>query len=560
MKIPLQEFEQLIDEKILKRGLSYFNGGVITDCEETSPGKYVATISGSEDYKVRLHLQEDVIIEHDCNCPFVMGPVCKHVVAVIFYMRNGILELDQQLSKAPKRKNIKSSAKQVKELLNVVSHDELKEFVHQNSKKDKKFKNYFLSSFGHLNQSNSKEYFQNQINSILESAAGRDGWISWSDMKYVVKATAPILDNAEQYLVNKKFESVFYISTAMLEEMTEALQFGDDSNGDIGYFIDSAFRLLLELIEEGLPNILKSEIFEYCISSFNNKLFDGWDWHLGMIEIACDLIEIDNDVDVVLKCLDNVKGDYLKQQAQSLKLDLLRRYRSKEEVEVFINKNISNHSIRSKEIEIAFENKNYERVVSLSIDGISSDKEDKPGLVKIWYNWLLKVAQAKKDNPKIIEYARFLFIDNFHPKQDYYQILKDTVEVENWHPFLEKIITEITPKGNWTYTELIRSIYINEEWWDRLFFMLRDNISLKNIEQNEKYLSNNFTPELIEMYSERIISYLDRHLGRKNYQNACMYLRRMKNLGGHDKVKELIELLKEKYPRRLALLDELKRV
>ena len=36
MRIPLNEFEQLIDEKILKRGLSYFKGGAITDFSEIS--------------------------------------------------------------------------------------------------------------------------------------------------------------------------------------------------------------------------------------------------------------------------------------------------------------------------------------------------------------------------------------------------------------------------------------------------------------------------------------------------------------------------------------------
>lgn len=34
MQIPLNKFEQLIDERILKRGLSYFNGDAITDFAE----------------------------------------------------------------------------------------------------------------------------------------------------------------------------------------------------------------------------------------------------------------------------------------------------------------------------------------------------------------------------------------------------------------------------------------------------------------------------------------------------------------------------------------------
>jgi len=379
-------------------------------------------------------------------------------------------------------------------------------------------------------------------------------------MKYVVNTTEPFLENAEKYLANNNFENVFFISTALLEEMTEAFQYGDDSNGDLGYFVESAMELLSKLTQEKLPKILKDEIFEYCISSFKQNLFKGWDWHLGILRIASELIDKESDADTILTCLDTINGQYEREYAQSFKLDLLRRFKDKKEVEKYINKHISNSSIRTKEIEKAFKSKDFERVINLSKDGIKCDKKDKPGLVKVWYNWLLKVAQSKKDITKIIQYSRFLFIDNFHPEQDYYQILKDNVENEKWHPFLEDIINEITPKQRWTYTELIRKIYIKEEWWDRLFLMLKQNISMENIHQNEKYLAKDYSSELIEMYSERIINYVEKFVGRNHYQTTCRYLRRMKKLGGNTKVNELIEQFRNKYPQRRAMMDELNKV
>jgi len=560
MRIPLNEFEQLIDERILKRGLSYFKGGAITDFSEISSGEYEAIVSGTEEYTVQLEITNNTITEHNCDCPYDMGPVCKHVVAVIFHLQQDELELNQPNISKPRKKKAKSVSQQVKELLNTISHKELIEFVQENSKKDKKFRNYLLASFGHLSQNQSKEFYQKQIHSILQSAAGRDGWIGWSDMKYVVNTTEPFLANAEKYLANNNFENVFFISTALLEEMTEAFQYGDDSNGDLGYFVESAMELLSKLAHEKLPKALKEEMFEYCISSFKQKLFEGWDWHLGTLHIACDLIEQESDADIILNCLDSVNGKYEIEQAQSFKLDLLRKFKDEKEVEKYINKHISNSSIRISEIEKAFNNKDFERVIKLSKDGIKCDEKDKPGLVKVWYNWLLKVAQTQKDTSKVIEYSRFLFIDNFHPEQDYYQILKENIEDKKWHPFLEEIIKEITPKNRWTYTELIRKIYIEEKWWDRLFIMLKQNLSMENIEQNEQYLSKDYSSELIELYSERIINYVEKYIGRNHYQTACRYLRRMKKLGGKEKVNELIELFRKQYPQRRALMDELTRV
>jgi hypothetical protein len=568
MKIPLNQFEQIIDETILKRGFAYFKSGAITDFSEISSGEYEAIVSGTEDYTVQLEVKNNTIIEHNCDCPYDLGSVCKHVVAVIFHLQQDELELTLSSPNSPKtsdeqsqtKKKTKSVNQQVKELLKAISHNELMEFVEENCKKDKKFSNKFLASFGHLSQNQSKEFYQNQIHSILLAAAGREGWIGWSEMKYVVNTTQAFLENAEQYLQKENFESVFFIGTAMLEEMTKAFQYGDDSNGDLGYFVESAIELLSKLSKAEISQSLKHDFFEYCISAFNQRLFEGWDWHLGILQIAGDLIDNEKEADIILNCLESVNGEYEKEYAQSYKLELLSQYKDPIEVEEFINKNISNSKIRKQEIIKAFESQNFEKAIALAKDGITCDEQSKPGLAKEWYDWLLKIALVQKDTPNIIKYARFRLIENFGATQDYHQILKDTIEPEEWRSFLEEIIKEITPKNRWTYIELIRRIYIKEEWWDRLYLMLKQNLSLVNIQENEQYLAKDYSAELIELYSERLTNYVENYVGRNHYQTACRYLRRMKKIGGNERVNELIELFRRQYPQRKALMDELTKV
>lgn len=567
MKIPLNEFEQLIDENILKRGLSYFKSGAITDFSEISNGEYEAIVSGTEEYTVHLEIKNNTVVEYNCDCHYDIGPVCKHVVAVIFYLQQDELELNQSAIISPKvsgdlnqpKKN-KSINQQVNELLKTISHDELINFVDENCKKEEQFRNNFLASFGHLSQTQSKEFYQKQIHTLLQTAAGRNGWIGWSDMKYVANTTQPFLEHAEQYLQKKNFENAFFISTALLEEMTEAIQFGDDSNGELGYFIESAMELLSKISKEEVSPSLKKEIFEYCISAFKQRLLEGWDWHLGILQIAGELLENESEADLILDCLKPVNGDYEREYAQSYKLEILRKYKSQKEVEEFISKHISNSIIRNQEIENAFENKNFERAITLAKDGIKCDEQNKPGLANDWYDWLLKIALAQNDTPNTIKYARYRLIDNFRGTQDYYEILKTNIEPKNWHTFLEEIIKEVTPKNRWTYTELIRTIYIKEEWWDRLFLMLKQNLSLENIQANEQYLAKDYCNELIELYSERITNYVERNMGRNHYQTACRYLRRMKNLGGNEKTNTLIVFFRNQYPQRKALIDELTKV
>ena len=558
MQIPLDEFEQIIDDVILKRGLSYFNNGSVLNFLEISTEEYEAVVSGSEEYTVALKISNNTITEHYCDCPYDYGPVCKHIAAAIFYLMQEELQLNEAKPKKPRKKTT-SVSQQIKQLLKTISHKELMAFVEENSKKDRRFRSQFIASFGHLIENQSKGFYQKQIHSILQSAAGRDGWIGMSDMRYVFNTTQVFVENATNFLASNQFKSVFAISTALLEEMTEAFQYGDDSNGDLGYFIDAATELLSELTQMETPETLRNEIFEYCISSFQQNIFKGWDWHLEMLNLASNLIKEEADADIILSCLDTVSSEYEIEYAQVFKLELLRRFKE-DEVEKYINQHLSNHLIRKNEIELAFEKEDFKRVIKLSKDGIKINENNKPGLIKVWYNWLLKVAQAQKNTSNIIVYARILLIDNFYPEQDYYQILKDHIETEDWHSFLEEIIEEITPKTAWTYTDLIREIYIKEAWWDRLFLLLKQNTSLSNIEQNEPYLAKDFSPELINLYSESITEYIEENVGRKYYKTACRYLRRMKKLGGNDQVEDLVKFFQKQYPRRKALIEELNNV
>ena len=560
MKIPLATFEQVIDKTILKRGFAYFNNGAVSDFTEISKDEYEAIVSGTEDYTVQLNIKNNTIVSYNCDCPYDFGPVCKHLVATIFYLQQDILGLNRKSLPKPRAKRTKSIASQMKELLKTIPHDELMLFIEEKSKSDRKFRASFLATYGHLCQEQSKEFYQKQIRGILNAAKGRDGWIAWNNLKYVVNTTQPFLTNAEKYIQNNNFENAFYISTALLEEFTEAFQFADDSNGDLGYFIECTMELLSKLTTVKLPLSLRDEFFDYCISTFKKGLFSGWDWHMKMLYLASQLVINENEADTILNSLDTVQGKYDIEQAQTFKLELLRKFKGEKETNKYIENYISNPSIRTEEIIKAINNNDFERAIKLSKDGVEYDKKEKPGLVKDWYNWLLEIAQAQKDTSKIIVYARYLLIDNFYPKHDYYQILKSTIKTEDWHPFLEELILDITPKKGWTYTELLRKIYIEEKWWDRLFVMLKQNVSLGNIEQNEKYLSQDYNSKLIDLYTERISNYVDNNVGRSHYQTACRYLRRMKNLGGQERVNALTTHLREKYPQRRALQDELDKV
>ena len=381
-----------------------------------------------------------------------------------------------------------------------------------------------------------------------------------NEMKHLEDGIDPILDIAEKHYSNKNYITAINISAALLEEMTEAIQFCDDSSGTLGGIIDHSYQILHKIATSDIANTEKTTLFNYCIEAFEQKVFEDWEWHTGILDIAYELVTNEEQADVILECLETINGEYQKRRAQSFILKILTKYKDNKTIQNYIDKHITNSLIRKIVIEKAVENNEFENAIQLCKDGIQYDQKDKPGLIKDWYNWLLKIAQIQNNSLKIVEYSRFLFIDDFHSEQDYYQLLKEQIKPNEWNGFLEELLTEIAVKGGWMYKDLARKIFINEKWWDRLFLLLKQDLSLQTIEANEAYLSKEYSQELIELYRGCIVKYVDENMGRKHYQTACRYLRRMKKLGGNKKMLELTIILRNKYPQRRALLDELTRV
>ncbi len=146
MDLSLDNFEQQIDGTILERGLDYFKKGYVTDVEDLGGGDYEATVEGSDAYTVHLHIKGDKVTEYDCDCPYDWGSVCKHIVAVLFYLRKDLLDMDSltKVKTRPKEKK-ESETQQMEKILKQLTHDELRSFVRDMCVTDKNFRHLFVA-------------------------------------------------------------------------------------------------------------------------------------------------------------------------------------------------------------------------------------------------------------------------------------------------------------------------------------------------------------------------------------------------------------------------------
>ncbi|MDQ3015524.1 MAG: SWIM zinc finger family protein [Bacteroidota bacterium] len=88
MSIRVDQFEEDIHLLITERGKEYFDSHQVLMLKQTADG-WTAVIEGTDAYQVLL-VGHDVISNWQCTCPFEHGPVCKHVAAVLYAVREQI--------------------------------------------------------------------------------------------------------------------------------------------------------------------------------------------------------------------------------------------------------------------------------------------------------------------------------------------------------------------------------------------------------------------------------------------------------------------------------------
>ncbi|RPI14265.1 MAG: hypothetical protein EHM58_16760 [Ignavibacteriae bacterium] len=562
MQIPVKQFDQFIDDKILERGYSYFKNGHIISFEEISAGLYESIVQGEQVYTVNFTIKNDVIVDYECSCPYDLGPVCKHIAASILYLQKDELGLKQNKRKSKSQKVIKKRKTvedQVNILLDKINIDELKKYIANVCKENTSFRKLFISNFAYLDEKESTKLYANQIKAIIYSVSGKYGFVDWSGMNFIDKSVSKLLGTAIMHKEEGRFKSSMFIAFAVIEELFDLIGEADDSGGGIYSNISLAFDLLYELTDEDLPEDIKSELYKYCITNFKKQRFIDWEWHVEILNVASRLINSEKEANEILNIIDNEKKDeHNGKHLIMIKYNLILKLHGKKEAEKIINENINVPDFRIIAIEDAISNENYEKAAALAIQGIKND-EKLPGLVLDWYEWLLKISMLQNESEKIIEYAKKLLIDSYRDTPKYYQILKDNVAEEKWKDFIYNVIDEVK-KEKYSEFYLASKIYIYEKDWNRLMGLIKENISLRNLEDFEQYLSKDFSFELAELYEEEIMQFLKNHADRNHYKEACRYMRRMVKLGARAKVDKMIDELKVKYKQRRALLEEMSMV
>lgn len=576
----LQDFEKQIDSVILKRGKEYFNNDSVEFLEEIKKGYWTANVSGTDEYTVEIQLDsKDSIKKCFCDCPYDYGDICKHIIAVLYAISEEkiIYIAPKSASKAKEPKQRKPS---FDVLLSKIELKEFQDFIKQYSQINKTFKDQFELYFSEKNElfDLEKKYVEIIKNTIKKHTSR--GYIDYSASNKLGKELNQYLDVAKQYLSKNNYRDATVLYQIIIKEVSKVFEYCDDSNGYVADNVDEAISNFSEIVNAPVSFDFKGKITDFLKQELKNKsYFDYGNFGYDLTQIYASFCIKTDRKDEFLQYLDSKiqsakNDDYDKEFFIKTKILFLSDIGSTDEIKNIIQQNLDIPEIRSIEIDRNIKNQNYETAKELISEGIKiAETKRHSGTVFEFEKKMLAIAVLEKD----IQLERY-FSRKFALGQTldstYYKQWKSTYSKQEWIQTIEEVISTIIKKINDTvknnvfhnYNSLnsnllyrLGSIYIQENYWDRLLTLVQKQENLTTILIYYPYLKKMYPNELLDIIIPVFEKEGDKSEGRSQYKDLANKMKSIIKDYPKDKerILEVARKLKIKYPRRPAMHNEL---
>lgn len=571
--LTLDNFEAAISAKIVQRGFDYFKSQAVGDLDEDTPGMWSAVVFGSEDYEVEVELSGRNVADVFCDCPYDGGPHCKHIVAVLYALR-------EQLAVGKKRA-VKSSKMTFEDLLLQISLEELRDFIRHQKKDNRDFGEKFMLFFAEKDPAiDVLGKYEGLVRSIIRNNSSK-GFMEYRESFAFSKEMRPVLSAADTAIVQKKYSDALAIGRVICREVLQLVQNSDDSAGNVGSVLSSGIQILEQIAEAALvgPELLR-QLLDHLEKTLPEKSwFDYGDYGYELLAVA-EKTALRTEPESYLNLLDTLAkihvgkySDYTQEHFKKAKIQFLERIGRSDEAEKLLTANLDIVEVRQGVVQKALEKRDFAKAKQLIAEGIQIAKgKQHPGTVNRWEEMLLDIARLEKDVATERRLTQKFAFDRGVNTQ-YYQAWKATFSPSEWAEAIEAYIQSVfseektKPRGIWGNSEQalffrLSPIFIQEGQWERLLQLIPKAPSESTLATAHPHLAHRYPQEMLAFYSKMLYDLSEKASSRSEYQRLAGLMKKVKqDIEGSSAAMDVLAAdLIQKYPRRPAMAEEMRKV
>ena len=410
------------------------------------------------------------------------------------------------------------------------------------------------------------EEFKTAMSAVRERIAAakrrgtHSGFIDYNGCISVCNELIAILEDAGKAADRRDCEYAYSVAALVLVNCAKLASSADDSAGGItdtrGY-VEDVLKKACSGVERGSAE--GDFIFLQSLKDSRNKAFDGWDEFAYDLLLATAGLATAKSVNKLYAVLDQFDEKLSREEYSSwhresdclVRLGAITAIEGEQAAEKFVYNNIQYDGIRRIAICSSLDKSDFHSAERLCCDKINSTDHGYHW-TREWYDILFEVYSKSGNKERQAELAEDLLIGKHDTK--YYTILKQLLSEKGiWKTEYPSLLAKLAQ--NLPYN-MYMAILSQEGETRRLLDQLTTHPS--EIFTYGKQLATDFPAETYAICLDEIRKQAAEADNRIKYKQVCGNIKKLFDYGGNHEVSRIIEELKAKYPRRPAMIEELK--
>lgn len=578
------DFEKDVSQVILDRGYLYYRDNKIKSYKRDSD-EFIFNVDGTENYEVKVQIDDNNIKNSRCNCPYDFTFTCKHEVAAYYKIKEIIEKLDEKIYRdvvfepeagsliddykenLENLERIKSeNRKQIENLLATYSKEKMLHILLEIADKNIDVRDRFLKEIElRINEKLDEKEFLKKYNKKID-----DLFLEYEELE---EEAIEYYENGYSY--NRDYWDDCdddYVDTDKLEnEISEVFSDIDGLLNDLDClklsmkilegidnlhkktettYYQSAWKIGMDYFKEKLANVgnlsntTRLEIFNR-INKLNVEVADEYKIAVdtGLLVQFCDLPGVK---EVLLSKLNFVNKGYrdedINNRTAEIMYNIYKKTNDKEGLEKSLKTLLQYESIRDIYINKLEKNNNLEAILEETKPWSEQGKHRKK-----WLEYRLQIFRTSNNMEEQIKTLESLVLLG---EFSYYESLKN-IHKENFDKYYQKLLRKAKKKQ-----EIWCEIIVLENDVDEMLDYLRQYSD--EITEYASIIRDKYFEEARNMYMNYIFDISEPVADRSHYRKICSHIVKYKNLFGLEEGIALVDYLDDKYKKRRAFREELR--
>jgi hypothetical protein len=539
-----EKFELSIDENIYVEGEKLYDAESVKELHKVDNNLYTAQVEdNTESYEVEIYKPASLQRKSSCDCEiYAKEKQCPHIVATLLSIRSRLspIQAKKQVKRRPaKRKENKFTTKALSSL---TSKEEMKSFIQEYARKDKRFDLFFKARFSKkMDMGENSLKYKSILDSLVPPAKKTDYKINTTSINLVIRFFEEFYTQMEDSMVLHQYTEAYDIFSPTFKKIAYVRHYArseDEALSEVDIKFHKFFKTIItsqaapELIDEIKKDTLALAAFSY---------YQVRDFQHNVLKILHDEDPLFDKNSIEIAQL------HLDKNINEINLALFLYLKGADLESKNITKYYHNQQLLIKALKILLDHKG-EEVVSSIIEitqqlGWRNSSLDELYLITLSFNKKYKAfIKFGMEKLKVTQQFYFYKLMDYHLPEAKKNLLVSAIE---------KHASDI-------HATCLCQIYNFNKNEERLMETISQMLDIEATMKYDAMLFETMPDRIASHYEKVVHSYLENHMGNEANSYVKKVLSHIRIRGGRKYAENIKKSIFEKFPQRKSFLTSYK--